>query len=174
MQHRRDWLVIAVAVVGCVALGQPERVCPASAGVGGQVVPIGGWTLVPGVGLVACSDTAALTVACDADGDGLEVRLLLAPLAAGMNTVRITGGSGAIHATVRAASARGAIALDGADAEVVAALLATGEALRFAVVPDTEGTPVPEAVFATAGFAEALPWLGCGDADACPARSCGP
>ena len=173
MQRRRHWLVIAAAVLGCLGLAQPEGVCPSIAGDGGQVVRVGDWTLVPGVGLVACSDALALAVACDGGGDGLEVRLLLSSLAPGMNTVRITGAGGATRATARAASADGAIVLRGVDAEAVAALLATGEALRFAVASDGDGTPVLEGVFATSRFAEALPWLGCDDADACPVRSCG-
>ena len=173
MQVRRDWLVVAAAVVGCVGLAQTAGVCPVVAGVGDKVVHVGDWTLLPGVGLVACSDAVALTVACVGDGDGLEVRLTFPDLASGMTTVRITGDAGAIRATARAASAGGAIVVRGVDAEVVAALLASGEALRFAVASDADANPVPEAVFATAGFAEALPWLGCDDADACPARSCG-
>jgi len=95
MQQRRDWLVIAAAIVGGVGLGQSEGACPTGAGV------FRGW-----------------------------------------------------------------------DAAAAAALLATGETLRFAVTPDADGTPAPVAVFATAGFEEALAWLGCGTADACPSRSC--
>lgn len=172
MQQRRDWLVIAAAIVGGVGLGQSEGACPTGAGVGVQIVHIGDWTLVPGMGLVTCGDGAALTVACDGAGDGLEVRLMLPNLASGTTTVRISAGSGAIRATARAASAGGAIVLRGVDAEVTAALLATGETLRFAVTPDADGTPAPVAMFATAGFEEALAWLGCGTADACPSRSC--
>ncbi len=172
MQHRRDWLVIAAAIVGCVGLGQPDRVCPATAGVDGRAVDIGDWTLVPGVGLVACSEGAALTVACEVDGDGLEVRLTFPGLAPGTTTVSVSAGSGPNRATARAASADGAIVLRGVDAEAIAALLATVETLRFAVTPDAEGSPAPAAVFTTAGFEEALRWLGCGTADACPSRSC--
>ena len=121
---------------------------------------------------------AAAVVGCvglgqpEGDGDGLEVRLMFPELTSGTTTLRISPGTGATRATLRAASADGAIALRGVDTEVVTALLATGETLRFAVAPDADATPVPEVAFSTAGFEEALPWLGCGDADACPCRSC--
>jgi hypothetical protein len=173
MQRRRDWLVIAGAVLGCVGLGQPEITCPAIAGASGQVVRIGDWTLVPQVGLVTCSDGAALTVACAGHGDDLEVRLLFPHLASGTTTLRIRTASGAVLAAARTADTGGAIVLRGVEAEAVAALLATGEALRFTVTPDADDAPAPVALFATAGFEEALPWLGCGAADACPSRSCG-
>jgi len=170
MQQRRDWLVIAAAIVGGVGLGQSEGACPTGAGVGVQIVHIGDWTLVPGMGLVTCGDGAALTVACD--GDGLEVRLTLPDLASDMATVRMSARAGATRATSRGANEDGAIVFRGWDAAAAAALLATGETLRFAVTPDADGTPAPVAVFATAGFEEALAWLGCGTADACPSRSC--
>jgi hypothetical protein len=69
-------------------------------------------------------------------------------------------------------SADGGITLDDPDADRLIPMLSSSAVLRLTVTPDGGAEAARDVVFPTAGFEEALTWLGCGAADACPVRSC--
>jgi len=170
MGQRRTWLAIAAFAASSWGLSQAAATCPPLAGDAATVVRIGDWALVAGPRLVTCRGGAALTIACGAD-ERLEVRLILASLASGTIHLRFVGDGGALVAPPLA-SVDGTVVLHGADAERLATQLTAGETLRVRVTAAKGDATPRDLTFATAGLGQALPWLGCGDADACPSRSC--
>lgn len=165
--------MIATAVLATTSIGlaDADAVCPPLAGDAEAGVRIGAWALLAGPRLVTCGDGAALMVACGSD-ERLEVRLILAASVSGTTHLRFAANEEAALVTQRMAWGDGALVLRGADADRLVAQMTAGGALRVRVTAE-EGDPPPhDLIFATAGLVDALPWLGCGDADACPARSC--
>jgi hypothetical protein len=172
MRRFHGSLLIATAALACVASGPAQTACPTLPGAAGDVVRVGDWGLVDGVRLVTCGDGAVLTVACG-DGDApFEVRLTLPSPLSGTHTVRMAGAGGATLVTTAMVSDGDAIVWRGADAARLIPLVAAADVLQVAVTPADGATAARQLAFATAGLAEALPWLACGGADACPTRSC--
>jgi hypothetical protein len=161
-----------------IAFGQPDAACHGFPGNdlarGGDTFTVGDWTLVAGAWLATCAEGGVLRVACADQGSALTIHLSFPALDAPsygvlfgdtVTTVLTTGPHGVTDST---------ITLGEVDVERLVPTLAEGGALRVTLAPHGAGAAAREVVFATAGFAEALPWLGCGDADTCPTRSCGP
>lgn len=164
--------------VSAIALGQPEAACPEfpsdDRAHGGETFTLGDWTLIAGAWLATCADGGALWVACSDEGDALTIRMLFPALDAARYSASFGVAGTAVLTTDPLVSDDGSLTLGEADTERLIPLLAAGGELRVALTPATAATTTRDLVFATAGFEEALPWLGCSDADACPARSCGP
>lgn len=177
MQQVRRCLLVTLLTVSGMALGQPDAACPEFPGSdrshGGDTFTVGDWTLVAGAWLATCADGNALWVACTDEGGAVAIRLLLPDLEATKLTLRVSDDGTAVLSAGPLPNADGGIALDGADAERLTTGLSSSDALSVALFADGDEAAVRDVVFATAGFEEALPWLGCSDADACPVRSCG-
>ncbi|MBW6456048.1 MAG: hypothetical protein K0A98_09170 [Trueperaceae bacterium] len=178
MLQGRRWFLVALLAVSGLGLGQTEAACPELPGddrtYGGEPFVIGGWTLVAGAWLATCADGSALWVACSGEGDALEMRLVFPTLDAPTYTVSFADAVSGILTTGPLGPGDGGLVLGEVGAGRLIAVLTAGDALRVTLTPDGDEAAARDVVFATAGFEEALPWLGCGDADACPARSCGP
>jgi hypothetical protein len=178
MQKCRRRLLVTLLALSGIALGQPGAACPEfpadDRAHGGDTFTIGDWTLVAGAWLATCADGNALWIACSDEGDALVIRLLLGDLAAADYTVSFGDGGAVVVSADALVNADGSIRLRTPEVELLTVALADRDTLRVRVTPTAAKTAARDVVFATAGFAEALPWLGCGDADACPARSCGP
>ncbi|MFU8889455.1 MAG: hypothetical protein ACNA8N_12735 [Trueperaceae bacterium] len=178
MRRCRAGLLVTLLSLSGNALGRPDAVCPGfpadDRAHGGDTFTVGDWTLTAGAWLATCADGHALWVACS-EGGVLTVRLLVPALGSPSYTWKFgDGGMQAVGVGPLTVTNDG-IAVGEADVErLVAMLREEGGALRISLTPTGDGAAAREVVFATAGFEEALPWLGCGDADACPARSCGP
>lgn len=177
MRQRRRWFWVALVALPAIAFGQPKAACPGfladDRAHGGETFTLGDWTLVAGAWMATCADGGALWVACSDVGDALTIRLLFPALGAASYTASFDAAGTAALTTGPLVSEDGSLTLGEADAERLIPRLAAGAELRVALTPAAAGTPTRDLVFATAGFEEALPWLGCSDADACPARSCG-
>jgi len=178
MQKCRRRLLVTLLVLSGIALGQPGAACPEFAADdrarGGETFTVGDWTLVAGAWLATCADGNALWVACSDEGDALVIRLLLHDLAPAHYTVSFGDGGAVVVSADALVGADGNIRLPKPDVELLIVALAAGDPLHVSATPTAATTAARDVVFATGGFEEALPWLGCGDADTCPARSCGP
>ena len=177
MQQGRRWFLAAPLALATIAFGQPDAACPAfpsdDLAHGGDTFTVGGWTLVAGRWLATCAQGSVLWVTCADEGDALTIRLSFPALDAPSYAVSFTDAVTAVLTTGPLVSADGGITLDDVDADRVIPMLSSSAVLRVTVTPDGGAEAARDVVFPTAGFEEALPWLGCGAADTCPVRSCG-
>ena len=177
MLQGRRWFLVALLALSTIACGQPDAACPGFLGHdlahGGDTFTVGDWTLVAGAWLATCAEGSALWVACSGEGDALTIHLSVPAPDAPSYTVVFDDAVATVLTAGPLGIADGSIALGEADVERLVATLAEGGALRVTLTPAGAAATARDLVFATAGFEEALPWLGCSDADACPVRSCG-
>lgn len=137
-------------------------------------VRIGDWLLVDGERLVARAVDGVITVACAPDGRTVAIGIGMQPLEVAAVTLRFeTEGREPIVTEARPVVAA-AVELTIFTDDPLLALLAAAQTLTIALTPSGAADPAVVLRVPSAGFAEALPWLGCGVVDGCPARRCGP
>jgi hypothetical protein len=133
---------------------------------------IGDWTLVDGKRLVTDDGDASLSIACGGGGNDVVIELALTGAAATVYDVRLTPSSAESIVVAGRLTPDGAISFDDAAEDRLLELLAMHGELAIALharAADADGMSFR---FATAGFGDAFPWLGCGVSDTCGVRSC--
>lgn len=139
-----------------------------------DVVRIGDWVLADGERLIAHAVDGVVIVACTPDRQAVVVSIGIQELEVAAVTLRFEAEGREPIVTEARPVVAAAVDLTIATDDPLLALLAAAETLTITLTPSGAARAAVILRVPSAGFAEALPWLGCGSDDGCPVRRCGP